>query len=63
MTDAAFDEESARLAALNRFEILDTEPQESFDRITRLAKSVMQMPMVLVDMVDRIGSGSCRRKA
>jgi diguanylate cyclase (GGDEF)-like protein len=53
MADVIANEETSRLAALNRFEILDSEPQESFDRITRLAKSVMQMPMVLVNMIDR----------
>jgi diguanylate cyclase (GGDEF)-like protein len=53
MEDAVLAAEQARLAALSRFEILDTEPQESFDRITRLAKTVMQMPMVLVNMIDK----------
>jgi diguanylate cyclase (GGDEF)-like protein len=49
----ASDEERARLAALHRYEIMDTEPQEAFDRITRLTKTVMQMPMVLVNMIDK----------
>lgn len=53
MNAAAISEESARLAALRRYEILDAEPQESFDRITRLAKCVMKMPIVLVNMVDK----------
>jgi len=53
MDDRTSVAEASRLAALNRFEILDTEPQESFDRITRLTKAVMHMPMVLVNMVDK----------
>jgi GAF domain-containing protein len=36
-----------------RCEVLDTEPEEAFDRITRLAKTVLQMPMVVVSLVDR----------
>lgn len=47
------DLETQRLAALKRYEIMDTEPQEAFDRITRLTKAVMNMPMVLVNMVDK----------
>src|SRR3984893_3356910 len=31
--------EAERLAALKRYNILDTAPEESFDRITRLAKT------------------------
>jgi diguanylate cyclase (GGDEF)-like protein len=44
--------EAARLSALHRYDILDTEPEEAFDRITRLAKTVLQMPMVLISLVD-----------
>ena len=45
--------EDARIAALHRYEVLDTQPEEAFDRITRLAKTVLQMPMVVVSLVDR----------
>lgn len=45
--------EEARLAALHDYDILDTPPEEQFDRITRLAKTVLQMPIVLVSLVDR----------
>lgn len=44
--------EAARLEALYRYEILDTEPEEAFERITRLVKSVLQMPMAVVSLVD-----------
>lgn len=53
MTALSTNDEAGRLAALNRFEVLDIAPEESFDRITRLAKNVMQMPMVIVNMVDK----------
>jgi len=45
--------EDARIEALHSLEVLDTEPEEAFDRITRLAKMVLQMPMVVVSLVDR----------
>jgi diguanylate cyclase (GGDEF)-like protein len=46
-------DEEARLDALSRFEVLDTEPEESFDRITRLVKSIFNVPIALVSLVDR----------
>lgn len=45
--------EDARLVALHRYEVLDTRPEESFDRITRLTKTVLQVPMVVVSLIDR----------
>ena len=45
--------EEARLAALRRYEILDTPPEETFDRITRLVRAVLRVPMAVVSLVDR----------
>ncbi len=45
--------EDARLAALHRYDVLDSQPEEAFDRITRLVKVVLEMPMVVVSLVDR----------
>jgi len=45
--------EDARLAALHRYDVLDTQPEEAFDRITRLVKIVLEMPMAVVSLVDR----------
>jgi diguanylate cyclase (GGDEF)-like protein len=53
MTACNFGGESERLKALHRYEILDTAPEEAFDRITRVVKSVLAMPMVAVSLVDR----------
>jgi diguanylate cyclase (GGDEF)-like protein len=45
--------EEARLEALHRYNVLDTEPEESFDRITRLAKILLQTPIAFVSLIDR----------
>jgi PAS domain S-box-containing protein len=50
---SAKESEEARLEALDRFEILDTEPEEAFDRIVSLAARVMGAPIALVSFVDR----------
>ena len=42
-----------RLAALRRTELLDTPPEEAFDRLTRLAVRVLDAPVALVSLVDR----------
>ena len=44
--------EAKRLAALHALEILDTEPEERFDRITRLATAVFDVPIALVTLID-----------
>jgi GAF domain-containing protein len=45
--------ESERLAGLRQLEILDTEPEERFDRVTKLARSVFNVPIALVSLVDK----------
>ncbi|ANG63743.1 hypothetical protein A8C75_15500 [Marinobacterium aestuarii] len=46
------DNEAQRLAALQRLYILDTSAEERFDRLTRLAKALFQVPIALVSLVD-----------
>ncbi len=45
-------DEAGRLAALRQLAILDTEPEERFDRITRLAAQMFKVPIALVSLVD-----------
>jgi len=45
-------DESARVETLRRFKVLDTEPEEEFDEITRLASYVCQTPTALLSFVD-----------
>jgi phosphoribosyl 1,2-cyclic phosphodiesterase/DNA-binding response OmpR family regulator len=47
------EDEEERQKALNNLGILDTEPEERFDRITRLAIKVFNVPIALVSLVDR----------
>ena len=44
--------DQARLAALYRYGILDTDPEPQFDRIVRLAARHFGMPMALTSLVD-----------
>lgn len=40
------------MAALRSLDILDTEPEERFDRLTRIAKRLFKVPIALVSFVD-----------
>jgi DNA-binding response OmpR family regulator len=44
--------EEQRMASLRELRILDTEPEERFDRVTRLAAALFDVPMALVSLVD-----------
>ncbi|HEV2606887.1 MAG TPA: sensor domain-containing diguanylate cyclase [Xanthomonadaceae bacterium] len=44
--------EPLRLDTLRSLNILDTEPEERFDRLTRLAKRLFGVPIALVSLVD-----------
>lgn len=41
-----------RLAALQRVGLLDTPPEETFDRLTSLARRILNAPVALVSLVD-----------
>ncbi|MCU4676797.1 PAS domain S-box protein [Catenovulum sp. 2E275] len=45
-------DELKRLKILQQTQLLDTPPEERFDRITRLVKSYFNVPIVLVSLVD-----------
>lgn len=46
-------DEAARLDAVRRYDILDTPPDGSFDRITQLAARFCQVPISTITIVDR----------
>lgn len=45
-------DEKGRLAALRSLELLDTPTEERFDRITRIAQRLFEVPIALVSLVD-----------
>ena len=46
------DDETARLAALRRYRILDTEPELAFDDLALLASHICETPIALITLVD-----------
>lgn len=44
--------EAARVAALDRYAILDTEPEQSFDDLIILASHICKTPMAMLSLVD-----------
>ncbi len=45
-------DEPGRIAALRRLEILDTPPEEPFDKLTELVRTVLDVPIAVVGMID-----------
>ena len=45
-------DEAERLAALRNLGILDTAPEDRFDRLTRIASAMFDVPIALVSLVD-----------
>ena len=45
-------DESARMENLRSFFILDSQSDENFDRITRLASEMLGLPVALISLVD-----------
>ncbi len=46
-------QDTPRVAALRRTALLDTPPEEAFDRLARLATIVLRVPAALVSLVDK----------
>ncbi len=46
-------DEVERLAALEHYAIIDTEPEEPFDRITRILSTLLEVPVAFVTFVER----------
>ncbi|MEW9856143.1 sensor domain-containing diguanylate cyclase [Novosphingobium sp. M1R2S20] len=50
--DFGLSDESARIAALHRLAILDTGPEEPFENIVALVRSVLGVPIAVVSLLD-----------
>jgi len=46
-------EDEARLEALRQTSLLDSPPEEAFDRLTRLATAVLRVPVAIISLLDR----------
>jgi len=46
-------QEAQRVAELRSLGILDTEPEERFDRVTRIAQRMFDVPIALISLVDK----------
>ena len=46
-------DEARRLAALHATRLLGSQPEQSFDRITRMATRLLKMPMATVSLIDK----------
>jgi eukaryotic-like serine/threonine-protein kinase len=44
--------ERERLAAVRRYDVLDTPPDGAFDRITAIAGRLLNVPIALISIVD-----------
>jgi diguanylate cyclase (GGDEF)-like protein len=53
MTDNMTQTEWLRLQALQSYQVLDTAREEPFDRVVRVARSILRAPIALVSLVDR----------
>lgn len=53
MTARLPDNEITRLALLHSLEILDTSSEEVFDRVTRIAARIFDVPVALISLIDR----------
>lgn len=52
VTDSLPSNETDRLSALQRYDILDTSPEQAFDDLARLAAQICQTPIALISLVD-----------
>ncbi|MGB0581694.1 MAG: GAF domain-containing protein, partial [Limisphaerales bacterium] len=46
-------DEETRLHSLRELKLLDTEPEERFDRVVKLAAAIFQVPIAYIALVDR----------
>jgi len=53
MFDAMLHDEEGRLSALQRLDALDTPPEEPFEKIVNLLRTVLSVPMATVTLVER----------
>lgn len=53
MSALTLEEEETRLSALYSYGVLDSDPEEAFDRVVRLAARLFSVPMAVISLTDR----------
>lgn len=56
------DDDSRRLETLRSLNILDSQPEERFDRLTRLAMHVFDVPIALVSLAGPDAGSAANRQ-
>lgn len=51
-TDRQLKDEGGRLAAVRRYDVLDTPAEEPFDKLTELVRNVLSVPIAAVSLID-----------
>ncbi|MDR7127169.1 sensor domain-containing diguanylate cyclase [Pseudotabrizicola sp. 4114] len=51
-TDRQLTDEAGRLAALRRYDVLDTPAEEPFEKLTELVRNVLSVPIAAVSLID-----------
>ena len=51
-SDILLSDEEGRLAAVRKLGALDTEPEEPFDNVASLVRTVLSVPMATVTLID-----------
>jgi len=52
MQDPKLQDEAGRIEALRRYDVLDTPREEAFDKITNLVRTILQVPISAVSLID-----------
>ena len=52
MTEAGLHIEQQRIQALRRYHVLDTAPDERFDRITHMVSQIFRVPIAIISLID-----------
>ncbi|MDH3658649.1 MAG: ATP-binding protein [Alphaproteobacteria bacterium] len=53
MTELNDQQESTRLLEINRYQVLDSEPEQAFDRVTKLASEFFETPVAAISLCDQ----------
>ncbi|MGI9417010.1 MAG: hypothetical protein ACR2RA_04120 [Geminicoccaceae bacterium] len=53
MNEPVEKQESQRLTEIERYQVLDGQPEQAFDRVTKLASEFFETPVAAISLCDR----------